>query len=176
MNIWLGSLITAMSLLGSVVPQTPPARQQDNEQSKMAAKLRAIVPEIKKHCPVPPRFMTYFPRLEKADDLFVNVQRVDSRGYEVVVAFTSDCEGQNNCGYAVLRGTKAPLKEIVPESKWVPVTLRHGIKARYYDSECYASCSYSVVAWMEGKWRYTVELKAEEKPIVVKAANSAVDN
>lgn len=117
--------------------------------------------------------MTYFPRLDKATDLFVNVRTADSRGYEIVVGFDPDCEGQNACGYAILRGTTEPLKQIVPEGKWVPVTLRRGIKARYSDTECNAYCSYSVVAWAEGKWRYTVELKAEKKSFVAKAANSA---
>lgn len=172
MNVRLGSLATIVLLLGSAVTQTHSASGEIAEQSRMAAKLRAVGPELKKHCPVPPRLMTYFPGLDKATDLFVNVRRADSRGYEVVVAFDSDCEGQNQCGYAILRGTTAPLKEIVPEGKWVPITLRRGINARYYDTECHTYCSYSVVAWAEGNWRYTVEIKAEEKPLVVKAANS----
>lgn len=103
MNIQLGSLATIVLLLGSAVAQTHPARNT-GEQSRMAAKLRAVVPALKKHCPVPPRLMTYFPRLDKATDLFVNVRTADSRGYEIVVGFDPDCEGQNACGYAILPG------------------------------------------------------------------------
>jgi hypothetical protein len=147
-----------------------------DEQAKLARRLREYLPQLKEKTSIPPRLITYFPRLDKADDLYVNVISADSTRYEIVLAFDPDCLGQNVCGYGILVGTTLPFNEIpdIKDRKWVPVTLAGGIKARYYDTQCYAYCSYSMVAWSEGKWRYLVELKAERKWLVIKAANSAL--
>jgi len=158
---------------------TARASQPNNgsdEQAKLARRLREYLPQLKEKTTVPPRLITYFPRLDQADDLYVNVLSADSTGYEIVLGFTPDCEGQNVCGYGRLVGTTRPFNEIeeTDGQKWVPVILVGRIKARYYDTQCAAYCSYSVVAWSEGKWHYLVELKAERKSLVVRAANSAL--
>jgi len=147
-----------------------------DEQAKLAQKLRDYLPQLKEKSSIPPRLITYFPRLVKADDLYVNVISADSTHYEIVLAFDPECLGQNVCGYGILVGTTLPFNEIpdIKDQKWDPVTLAGGIKARYYDTQCYAYCSYSMVAWSEGKWRYLVELKAERKSLVIRAANSAL--
>jgi len=152
------------------------AQPSTDEQAKLAQRLRDYLPQLKEKTSIPLRLITYFPRLGKADDLYVNVISADSTRYEIVLAFDPDCLGQNVCGYGILVGTTLPFNEIpdIEEQKWVPVTLAGGIKARYYDTQCHAYCSYSMVAWSEGKWRYLVELKAERKWLVIKAANSAL--
>lgn len=151
------------------------ANDRTDEQAELARRLRKTLPQLRAKTPVPPRLISYFPRLVKADDLYVNVLSSDSTGYEIVLGFTPDCEGQNVCGYGRLIGTTRPFSKIeeIEGRRWVPVTLAGRIKARYYDTRCAAYCSYSVIAWSEGKWHYLVELKAERKSLVIRAANSA---
>jgi len=180
-------LLTAFAIgnLASAEPSPPLKRgtvkasqlnKGSDEQANLAQKLREYLPELKEKTKAPPRLITYFPRLGQADDLYVNVRSADSTGYEIVLGFTPDCEGQNVCGYGRLVGTTRPFNEIeeIEGRKWVPVILKGRVKGRYYDTECAANCSYSVVAWSEGKWHYLVELKAERKSLVIRAANSAL--
>ena len=156
--------------------RAPQPNNRSDEQANLARRLREYLPQLKEKTTVPPRLTTYFPRLGKADDLYVNVLSADSTGYEIVLGFTPDCEGQNVCGYGRLIGTTRSFNEIkeIEGQKWVPVTLAGRIKARYYDTQCAAYCSYSVVAWSEGKWHYLVEFRAERKSLVIRAANSAL--
>ena len=155
---------------------TARANDESDEQAKLARRLRENFNQFTEKTSAPPRLISYFPRLVKADDLYVNVLSSDSTGYEIVLGFTPDCEGQNVCGYGRLVGTTRPFSEIeeLEGQKWIPVTLAGRIKARYYDTKCATYCSYSVVAWSEGKWHYLVELKAERKSLVIRAANSAL--
>lgn len=125
---------------------------------------------------MPLRLPTYFPGVQADTKLYATVVSANATGYEVILGFESDCEGQNNCRYGTLIGTTLPLDQLeeLQGRKRSVVTLERGIRGYYYDSVCHAYCSDSLVAWTEGRYHYVLGLKAERKPNVIRAANSAI--
>lgn len=137
-----------------------------------------IVPILLRQTSVPLRLPAYLPGLGNRD-FHAIITSADETGYIIVLGATPDCEGQHVCSFGALIGTAHPMKDInfyaVSDRKGASVSLHHGIKGDFYDTICAAYCSDSLIVWTEGRYHYIIGLKAESKPNVIRAANSAID-
>lgn len=148
----------------------------DDSASHDSAFFSQFISLLRRKTPVPPRLPTYFPRVNPKKELHAKITIADDTGYEVILAFRPDCEGQYFCRYGTLIGTTRRFDEIddLKGRERVAVSLQNGRAGYYYEAVCEGRCNDSLVAWTEGKYQYVVGLKGEEKAYVIEAANSAI--
>ena len=127
---------------------------------------------------VPLRFPSFMRGLEAETELYVVVQSADRTGYVVVLGATPDCQGQHVCSYGTFIGTSQELDQIheysFRDQSGTRVTLAHGIKGTFYETQCAAYCSDSKVVWSEGNYHYIIGIKGERKADLVRTINSAI--
>jgi hypothetical protein len=70
-------------------------------------------------------------------------------------------------------GSTSPIGE--KDGPQIPVKLKGGIIGYFVESDCGAHCDDSAIGWREGKYYYSISLKAENKEIMIRIANSAID-
>ena len=109
---------------------------------------------------------------DEDNPLYVNLLSADRSSYSIELGWTDGCTGGNACHYATVRGSVEPLSE--NEGVKVPVKLSRGIRGYFIDSSCGAHCDDSAIGWTEGKYHYSVSIKAEKKENLIKIVNSAI--
>ena len=147
--------------------------------SHVSETLGRIVPTLRRQTSVPLRLPSHIPALDQEPDLHANILSADKTGYVIVLAATPDCEGAHVCSFGALIGTTRPVKSIdfysVSDRKRNSVTLRRGMKADFYRSECATYCDDALIVWTEHAFHYIVGLKGGSKAELIAAANSAID-
>lgn len=140
--------------------------------------LSKIVPALLRHTSIPLRLPTYLPSFD-IGDFHAIIKSADETAYIIILGATADCGGQHVCSYGALIGTARPLNDLdfyaISDRKPVFVPLHRHINGYFYPPVCKACCSDSLIAWTEGKYHYIIGLKAEGKPDMIRAANSAID-
>lgn len=122
---------------------------------------------------VPVRWPSTIPAgADEANPIFVNLLSADRTSYDIELGWVEGCTGGNACHYGTVRGSVAPLSE--NEGVRVPVKLRGGIQGNFIDSTCGAHCDDSAIGWIEGKYHYSISIKAEKKETLIKVVNSAI--
>lgn len=144
------------------LPQTKTSGSND-----LSCIYKTILPALREKSGVPPMLPS---RIDLLDcSTFANLIAVDNSGYHIVLAATTDCEGQHVCAYGSVEGSKTPIRL---GSDGVPVRLNHGSSARYFATQCYAYCDEAYITWAEKGFYYSVGLKAGSKQQLISAANS----
>jgi hypothetical protein len=109
---------------------------------------------------------------DEDNPLYVNLLSADRASYNIELGWVEGCTGGNACHYGTVRGSVAPISE--NEGVRVPVKLSRGIRGYFIDSTCGAHCDDSAIGWTEGKFHYSVSIKAEKKETLIKVVNSAI--
>jgi hypothetical protein len=109
---------------------------------------------------------------DKDNPVFASVQAATPGGYQLELAWVSDCNGGGACHLGYISGGTSPL----PENKCarIPVALNGGVKGYFIDAGCGANCDDSAVYWTDGVYHYSISMKAEIKETLVKMVNSAL--
>ena len=144
------------------------------QTSRLVEVLAEIAPSLRDQTPVPLRFPSHIPDLDKEPELYATTRSVDQTGYDVVLGAMPDCQGQHVCSYGFLVGTTRPVSDFVSDRVGIAVPLRKGISGTFYDTVCGAYCDESLIVWSEGNYHYIIGLKAEKKSNMVVVANSAI--
>jgi hypothetical protein len=122
---------------------------------------------------VPLRWPGIIPAGEDEDNpLYVDLLSADRASYDIELGWVEGCTGGNACHYGTVRGSIAPLSE--NEGVRIPVKLSRGIRGYFIDSTCGAHCDDSAIGWTEGKYHYSISIKAEKKETLIKVVNSAI--
>jgi hypothetical protein len=167
-------LIVLFLLFATSTPQQ--TTSQDGNQSDSgngaSAIFSAIEPAVRRQSRVPLRLPSFLPDYDRAHPIDAILQSVDKSGYEFLLAFDPNCQGQNWCLYGSVRGSVSRRK--LGSDTGVPLTLRHGIKGWFFESVCHAYCNQAYVEWKENGFYYAIGIKAGKQEQLIRAANSAI--
>jgi hypothetical protein len=131
-----------------------------------------VLPKLQQKTRVPIKLSSYIAAEEETNPLYAIITKATSNGYELELAFTTDCGGANVCHYGIVSGTIA-LGSKRPRGK--PVKLVRGITGYFIDAKCDWTCTDSTLTWQQAGHRYTVGIKAADVDTLRKVANSAID-
>jgi hypothetical protein len=103
--------------------------------------------------------------------------------YEISVDFGEDCKMTTACHFGVLAGSLTSGNELystpnifVDVDRAVPVTLANGIEGYYIEGLCGASCSDSLIVWVQDFYQYIIGSKAASQAFLLDLVNSAIAN
>lgn len=115
------------------------------------------------------------------EEFYCTVTKLKPDEYEVMVGYTSDCNGGNACRLGSFYGKQTGQRRITGTDNYPferkqakPVQLRQGIKGYFVDATCGANCSDAKIFWTVKGWEYMVGLKAGNLSQVKHFANSAI--
>jgi hypothetical protein len=145
-----------------------PCCRHAGAQDNTSVLFRAIQGQLRQSR-VTPRLPSFLPGVDNEHPVYAVVKSANASGYEILLANTLPCEGQNVCLYGTIRGRIAPSAE-----HGTTVILKKHIRGKFIDSVCHAYCTQSYINWPEGGFFYSIGIKAEKKENLVKSANSAI--
>jgi len=115
------------------------------------------------------------------------------KGYQVVLGYSSSCEGENTCRFGTVSGvpkSRTPIQSEYQQTlklysggifeqhrskePMVQVKLTKGITGWFLPWVCTNTCTDTQIVWDEYAYRYTVGVKQGDKVSLVKMANSAI--
>jgi hypothetical protein len=167
---------TSCALALAQTPAAPVGGQPriTQEESKDGASpvFSKITPTLQRKSRVLPRLPSYLPGIDRSSDLYAILESADSKGYNILLGFDPDCEGQNVCLYGSVLGSVSRIK--LDRGAGVPIKLRRNIQGRFIDAECFAYCNEAYVKWSDGGFYYAIGIKAGRKGDLIRAANSAI--
>jgi hypothetical protein len=152
---------------GSQLPSAPTA----------LAVFRQVEPTLRRESNVPLKLPRFLPFMDESHPIHAVVHSATTSGYSILLANALPCDGANWCLYGTVRGSAQPISREGKAGKAVPVLLRGGIRASFFDSECDTYCSQAYVDWQQNGYYYSIGIKGPTpmKRILIKVANSAVE-
>ena len=132
-----------------------------------------VLQPLRQRTRVPLRLPSYLATESETSPLYAIIMTATSKRYELQLAFTPDCDGENVCRYGMVSGIVAPPRPKRPPGK--PVKLMRGITGYFIDAKCDRTCSDSTLTWQQDGHRYVVGIKAADIDTLRKVANSAID-
>jgi len=173
----------------TALPTTPPAsppitaspKQPSTPQPSAVARtpkpnpiFRPIFPALKYQTKVPILLPGYVPEADQSNPVFAILEAGTRSKYQILLAFTEDCQGGNACRLGEVSGETIPA----PASplKGETVALTESKTGYFVESRCGANCSDSTLTWGQTGHRYTVAIKAGSQATLIKMANSAIAN
>lgn len=142
--------------------------RKEGVQDNASAVFRGIQGQLQQSR-VTPRLPSFLPGVDNENPVYAVVKSANAFGYEILLANTLPCEGQNVCLYGTIRGGIAPYAE-----HGTTVILKKHIRGKFIDSVCHVYCTQSYINWPEAGFFYSIGIKAEKKENLVKSANSAI--
>lgn len=130
-----------------------------------------ILSDLENKTGLPVLLPSWLPEEKETSPVFAIPTEVSASGYQVLLAFSADCNGGNACRWGELSGQMGPLT--APEGG-ESITLAQGIKGYFVPATCGANCSDAVVMWEHSGGNYSVGLKAGDKEELIEMANSAI--
>jgi hypothetical protein len=132
-----------------------------------------VRPVLQQKTRVPLRLPSYISSSgDKEVTLYAILEVAELSRYEIQLAWDKNCLGGNACHEGTIGGSTDPLVE--QNRPKVPVTLKGGIRGYFIDTECGAHCGDSSISWKQGRYYYSIGIKAERKTTLIKMANSAI--
>lgn len=177
--VFLCSCLSIIGLLSdalSAQQKTGPGNAQVVSGPGASAVFREVEPVLRRESGVPPRLPRLLPFMDESHPIHAVVQSATASGYSILLANALPCEGANWCLYGTVRGSAQPISQEGKPGKAVPVLLRGGIEADFFDSECDTYCSQAYVNWQENGYYYSIGIKGPNpmKKLLINVANSAV--
>lgn len=157
--------------------QAPDVRDTQSASAPVVtAMFHDVEPSLRRESKVPPKLPRFLPFMDESHPIHAVIQSATSSGYSILLANALPCNGANWCLYGTVRGSAQPFSSEGKAGKAVPVLLRGGIKADFFDSECATYCSQAYVEWHENGYYYSIGIKGPNpmRKILVKVADSAV--
>lgn len=158
-------LILSLALL---MPVQPLARQEPAGREVF----KPVSAWLRKRTRVPPKLPTYLATEREELPLYAIIEVATPTRYELLLAFSTDCNGANVCRYGMVSGQLMKPKSAHPRGK--AMRLVRGITGYFVDATCDAYCSDSTLSRVQGGYRYTVGIKAAGAEQLVRVANSAI--
>lgn len=123
---------------------------------------------------IPLRLPTDIASEKESNPIYAVIDRVTPSQYQIFLAYTQDCQGENFCRYGTITGEALSEEEktVTGES----VLLTNGIQGYFHNAECHAYCTDSVLSWKENGYLYSIGVKAANKETLIRVANSALKN
>lgn len=160
----------------------PPSSQQTPDLSPSSAPVvqsprpnpifRPIFPALKAQTEVPIFLPGDIPGIEPSEPLYAILESATASSYQILLAYTEDCNGGSACRLGGVLGTAAADTPLNGK----PVALQNGITGYFVESTCGANCSDATLTWEQTGYRYTVGIKAGNEAELVEIANSAIAN
>ncbi|MBP0040673.1 MAG: hypothetical protein J7545_01665 [Roseofilum sp. SBFL] len=130
-----------------------------------------ILSELDKKTQLTVLLPSWLPEEKETSPVFAIPTEVSASEYQVLLAFSADCNGGTACRWGEVSGQMGPLT--APEGG-ESITLAQGIKGYFVPATCGANCSDAVVMWEQAEGHYRVGLKAGDKEELIEMANSAI--
>lgn len=134
---------------------------------------RPIFPALKAQTQVPVFLVGDIPNVEQSEPLYAILASATASGYQILLAFTENCNGGNACRLGSISGQ---AEAETPSLEGQPVALRDGITGYFVEATCGANCSDATLTWEQEGYRYTIGIKAGNEADLVAMANSAIAN
>ncbi|MCA2880789.1 MAG: hypothetical protein IM446_11915 [Microcystis sp. M046S1] len=134
---------------------------------------RSIFPALKYTTKIPILLPTYVPESEKPNQVFAILEKSTETQYEIMLASTENCRGDNACRLVSISGKED--SSILITGLQV-IDLNETTTAYFKPSKCTDVCSDATLTWNQGKYLYTFAMKDGSQETLVKIANSAIAN
>ena len=134
---------------------------------------RPIFPGLKYYTKIPILLPTYIPESEKPNQVFAILEKSTSTQYEIMLASTENCRGDNACRLGRISGKEDLSK---PITGLQVIDLNETTTAYFKSSKCTDVCSDATLTWNQGKYLYTFAIKDGNQETLIKVANSAIAN
>ncbi len=139
-----------------------------------ATALAQVRKKIKDGSQVPLRLPSYVPNANDPDHpVFLTLQKLSPKDYLLLLAFDKDCQGQHVCEVGTMQGSSEPLQHDYNTTPQ-PVLLKNGSHANYVSFQCGSYCGDGELWWSEGRWNYSIRMKAGNLKELLQLANSAI--
>jgi hypothetical protein len=131
---------------------------------------------------VPPAIPSAIPKeYEGVERFFCTVTKLEPYEYEVIIGWSTECNGGNACRIGSTYGMRSRGRRIIGSADYPfagrgarRVRLEGGIVGYFVDTTCGAFCSDSKVFWKQGGYEYMVGLKVGKIAEIIEFANSAI--
>ena len=134
---------------------------------------RPIFPALKYSTKIPILLPTYIPESEKPNQVFAILEKSTETQYEIMLASTENCRGDNACRLGSISGKEDLSK---PITGLQVIDLNETTTAYFKPSKCTDICSDATLTWNQGKYLYTFAIKDGSQETLIKIANSAIAN
>ena len=110
----------------------------------------------------------------KQNQVFAILEKSTPTQYEIMLASTETCRGDNACHLGSISGKEDTSKPISTDAKAIDINAT--TKAYFKPSKCTDVCSDATLTWYQGKYLYTFAIKDGSQDTLIKIANSAIAN
>jgi hypothetical protein len=135
---------------------------------------RPIFPALKYYTKIPVLLPTYIPESDKPNQVFAILENSTLTQYQIMLASTENCRGDNTCRLGSISGKEDISKSISKDAK--AIDLNATTTAYFKPSKCTDVCSDATLTWYQGKYLYTFTIKDGSQDTLIKIANSAIAN
>ena len=147
---------------------------EERSQEKPKDVFAGVTNVLRKQTQVPPRLPNLALVYKDTSGLYAILEEVNSSHYFIQIALSEDCADGTNCHGGSVIGSVEPIS--VKNGQRIPVALHGGIKGFFVPADCGAHCDDSSINWKEGSFYYSISLKAAKKGVMVRLANSAIED
>ena len=159
--------VLLIALLAVAVAATP--AYASGTVIKVPRKFKKVLPQVKKNSLIAVRLPSYLDAGINPRRVRGFVDTVDPGEYHLYLGIGQDCNGATVCTVAWFAG-----KEGAKLGGGKRVTLARGIKGRFRDIRCGASCAPARIRWKQRGVRYDIEVKGGSKSKMKRLANQAI--
>jgi len=132
---------------------------------------RELVSQLQSQTKVPLRLPTFVPKDgDKDNPVVAKLETASLDDYQIELRLATECGGVGHLGY--IDGSTSALSENTGPK--IPVVLNGGIKGYFIDAGCGANCDDAAIYWTDGKYHYSISMKAETKDTLTRMVNSAI--
>lgn len=177
------SAVCALFLLVSVSSFHKSAIATINNQSQLIAQsqgrsqphsvFKSILPKLKQKTQIRILLPKFIPESDGENPIYANIETATPKNYEILLAFSPDCNGASACRLGVLSAEAVTHK--TPRLTGKRASLAKGITGYFVDFSCGAGCSDATLTWRQQSVQYVFGIKAGDRASLVKMANSAIN-
>ncbi len=132
---------------------------------------RDLVSQLQSETKVPLRLPTFVPKDgDKDNPVVAKLETTSLDDYRIELSWATECGEAGHLGY--ISGSLSALPENTGPK--VPVVLNRGIKGYFIDAGCGENCDDAAIYWTDGKYHYSISMKAETKDTLTRMVNSAI--
>ncbi|WP_026099970.1 hypothetical protein [Fortiea contorta] len=134
---------------------------------------KPILPQLKQKAQIPIVLPKIIPIPQGENPLYAILENVAPKKYQILLGFSSDCNGGTACRFGVI--TAEAVTNKTPRLTGKTVSLAKGITGYFVDSTCGANCSDATLTWRQKGVQYVMGIKAGDRASLIKMANSAIN-
>jgi len=137
----------------------------------VAEVLIPILPALRAGTELPLRLPSTIPFADRDNPVYASITYLSRSSYDIELSTEPDCAGANSCRVAQLHGVEGRRQS--QQKATSTVILRRGVVAGFLPSKCGgAGCTDATLSWSEGKYSYSIDMKAASKKDLLQMARS----